>query len=250
MIIIIYGMIMFAFPIIKDPSIKTIVDSTVSSMPDSFIRVIFPFGVEAFNEIKMYSDSIHVGINIIVSIFALSLGLYSTAKEQGEGTIEYIYINPVSRSEIYFYKFFANLLNLIILCLLLWGATSFIYSYIGELEFMDILKESVDSYILILGTGFLFLALGTFISAMNKSTMNMSLLNLLIILLVLVINIVISLGVLNLQNLDFIPFSNYVELINDGIVNIGIKLLIFNVVPGILLLLLGYIIYDKKDLTI
>lgn len=250
MIVIIFGMVMFAFPIIKDPSIKTIVDTTLDTLPETLVDIVFPFGVEALNSIKMYSDSIHVGINILVSIFALSLGLYSTAKEQGEGTIEYLYINPISRADIYLDKFFANLFNLIVLSGLLWGATSFIYSYIGELDFIDILKESINSYIIIMGTGFLFLSLGTFISAMNKSTMNMSLINLLIILLVLIVNVVITLGVITLPNMEFIPYRSFVEMVNNDLVTLSIKTAIYTLVPGILLLIVGYFIYDKKDLTI
>ena len=47
MILIIYGMILFAFPIIKDPSIKTIVDTTINTLPETLIKIVFPFGTEA-----------------------------------------------------------------------------------------------------------------------------------------------------------------------------------------------------------
>ena len=250
MILIIYGMILFAFPIIKDPSIKTIVDTTINTLPETLIKIVFPFGTEALSDIKMYSVSLHVGINILVSIFALGLGLYSTAKEQGEGTIEYLYINPISRGEIYFNKFIANFLNLAILIALLLGATAYIQAYIAELNFVNVLKDSINSYIIILGTGFLFLSLGTFISAMNKNTINMSLINLLIILMILIVNVIITMGILSLPSLEFVPYRSFVELVNNNIPNIGIKTAIFNIVPGLILVLLGFFIYDKKDLTI
>ncbi len=249
-LLIIVSMFMLAFPIINDPSVQPIVESNLRSIPSQITQVLFPLGIESFNNLRLYFRTILIFISLMVSIFSLNIGLASLAKEQGYGTIEYIYINPVTRSEIMVSKFIANLINLIILVIILLLATSYAYSYVGELDLMDSIRSQIRNFIVIFFQGLLFLSIGTMISSFAKRTSGLGGIGTLIILGLLILNVLISAQMIDIPLHWLIPLRNLQETFDFETTRLGVSILLGSFVPSLIFLLIGNINYDRKDLLI
>lgn len=249
-LIIIVAMFMLAFPIVNDPSVQPIVESNLRDIPANIKDVIFPVGIEAFGNLRLYFKTILVFISVMVSIYSLNIGLSSLAREQGYGTIEYVYINPITRTEILTYKFVANLLNLIFLVLLLLLSTSYAYSYVGELDLMEVIQSQIRNFVVIFFQGLLFLSLGTMISAFAKRTSGLGGIGSLIILAILILNILISSKMIDIPGHIFIPLRTLQETYDFDITRLSMALLIGSLVPSIAFLLIGNLYYDRKDLIV
>ncbi|NLD16000.1 MAG: ABC transporter permease subunit [Tissierellia bacterium] len=249
-LVIIVTMFLLAFPIINDPSVQPIVETNLNDMPETIKNVIFPLGVEAFSNLRLYYNTLLIFISLMVSIFALNIGLGSLAREQGFGTIEYIYINPISRGEILLYKLIANISNLLILVVALLLATSYAYSYVGDVSFIETIRSQVNDFITIFLQGFLFLSLGIMISSFSKRTTGLGGVGTIIILALLLLNVLVSGKMINIPLHEFIPLRTLQETYNYDVSRLVISWLIGSLIPSILFLLIGNVNYERKDLII
>ena len=105
---ILLGVFMAFFPALQDESMEVIVKSGINSMPESIRQFIFPFSENNLNDIVKYSANIIKFLNFFIAIFAMLMGLNTLAKEQSEGTIDYLYSLPNSRVDIVTMKLIAN----------------------------------------------------------------------------------------------------------------------------------------------
>ncbi len=249
-LVIIVTMFLLAFPIINDPSVQPIVESNLKDIPETIKNVICPLWIEAFNNLRLYYNTILIFVSFMVSVFALNIGLGSLAREQGFGTIEYIYINPISRGEILVYKFIANVLNLLFLLIALFIAITYAYSYVGDVDFIETMRSQINNFITIFVQGFLFLSLGTMISSFSKRTTGLGGISTIIILALLLLNILISGKMISIPGHEFIPLRTLQETYNYDISRLFISWLIGSLIPSIVFLLIGNINYERKDLII
>ena len=109
-------------------------------------------------------------INLAICIFVMLKGTSSLIREETDGTIEYLYAKPVSRTDIVCQKLLANLL-----CFFLFVAAFYLLSVVSYLAFSDYsLDESMKEVAIILGgtlfVGFIFLPAGFFLSTAIKSS--------------------------------------------------------------------------------
>lgn len=249
-IVILGIMVLLAFPIINDPSVEPIVKTNLEHIPTNVSNVIFPLGKEAFSSIELYFKTILVGVSFMFGIYSLNIGLDSLAKEQGYGTIEYLYINPITRGEILTSKFIGNVLNLLILAALLLVAMSYGYAYVIDTDFVSLMTNQVSHFIIIFFNGLLFLSLGTMISAFSNRTSGLGGISAFIIIAFLVLNILISANIVQIPLVEFVPFRTLQETYSFEYNKIIMTLLISKIIPSIIFIAISYIYYDRKDLVI
>lgn len=243
-------MLLFAFPIINDPSIQPILESNFNDIPNSIKNVIFPFETSSLYNLRLYFNNLLLLVSFIVSIYGLNIGLNSLAKEQGYGTIDYLFINPITRGEIVLYKFIANLFNLLFLVILLFLSSCYAYSYIGEVDFINIMIEKSISFIVIFTQGMFFLSLGTMVSAFAKRTSSLNGVGSLIIITFLILNILISSKILYVPFKEFIPLRTLQETIDYNQSLLLVSVAISHIVPTIVFYIIGNVYYERKDLII
>lgn len=250
-LIIMTTMFLLAFPIFNDPTVQPIVENNLNNIPKSISNAIFPFGIESFTDISLYFDSILLFIQLMISIYSLNIGLMSLAKEQGFGTIEYLYINPVSRSEIILKKFIGNLFNILILVILSCLIANYAYSYIDKVDFIESVKTNMIKYIIIFLEGFLFLSIGTMISSFAKRTSNLGAILFFVISTVIVINILASLGKIGSPLLNvFFPLRLLQDLNLNDLAKVIIVLIIGKIIIGLFFYIIGHIHYNRKDFIV
>lgn len=250
-LLIIISMFLLAFPIINDPSVGPIVVNNLDLIPESITDVVFPYGLEIFEDYELYFKSILVFVQFIVVVFALNIGLMSLAKEQGFGTIDYLYINPISRTDILVSKYIANLIHVISFSIISFLIGIFIFTYISEVDFLSTIKGYIVELVIVIFEGIMFLSLGTMISALSKRISGLNSLATIIMLVVLLINIVLSLELINIGPLSsLIPLRTLQQTNPTDLVTTLINLGVGKLLPSILFIVIAYISYNKKDLTI
>ncbi len=253
-IILLTSMFLFAFPILTDPTIQPFIYNNINRIPEKLTSILLPFGPDTFNNIDSFFNTIMLFTQFLLSIFALSLGLISVAREQGFGTIDLLYINPVSRKEIVIKKFIANIILLLIINILIDIIATFIYIYLSESQIMDSINNNLILYISIFLETILFLSIGTMISCLSRRTAYMGLIGLIIVAGFLALYVSISTNILPINNSSIralIPYNTTIEVLKntDLILNIVI-LSLSKLVPAIIFLILGKLYYNRKDLIV
>lgn len=250
-LVIMTSLFLLAFPIVNDPSVAPIVLNNLDLIPTNISNVIFPYGIEAFSDFEIYFDTILIFIQLIICIFAVNIGLNSLAKEQGFGTIDYLYINPVSRNQILFSKFLGNLLSILVLLILTLIFSTFIYSYISELNFIDVLTTNLIKFAVIFLESILFLSFGTMISAFSKRVSGLTGFATLLIFGLLVLNTIISLEIFDLGIINsLIPLRTLQEIDLNNAVNVLLILFISKIAISILFIIISSVTYNRKDLIV
>lgn len=245
-------MLMLAFPIINDPSVSPIIINTISNIPESVINVFFSNGLITFENLPIYFDSILIFIQFMVCIFAFNIGSISLAKEQGFGTIDYMYINPVTRNEIVIKKTLANILSLLFLTIIMFLISTYAYSYVAEIDFISSLKEYFLKFTVIFLEGLLFLSLGVLISSFAKKTVGLSYISTIIFVLVLALNILISIKIVKIPVFleGIIPLRTLQILNFNDLFQYSLMLIVSKILPTIIFITIALLNYNRKDLIV
>lgn len=172
-LVILTGLLMAIYPLMMDSNMKSIFDSFLESLSPSVKSVLGFYDEIDYTNISDFLGFIFQYIAVFIVIFAMQLGANALAKEQANGSIEYIYLNPISRNEIVTQKFLANIISYLLLLILLGVATVGIL-FIVKLEVEISLSLAIYALAKILGgifvAGIVFMSIGLFFSSLSKST--------------------------------------------------------------------------------
>lgn len=248
---ILTGLLMSIYILMLDANMKSIFDSFLSSLSDNVKNVLgFKEGID-YTDISDYLGFIFQYIFVFIAMFAMQLGANSLAREQSQGSIGYIYSNPISRSEIVTQKFLANMLTYFIMLFSL-ALVTFGIVYVIHMEVEVSMQMAIFAIAKIFGGmfigGLVFMSVGLFFSSMSKSTNFTEATSILFVLLTLLITIfgkiygatfkaVVEKFTLEIFNPVFFVKEEF------NIAGMGINLVIL-----IIFVLLSYIIYNSKEL--
>lgn len=212
------------------------------ALMDSFPKVIMI--VYGMNNIDItsvggYFSVVILFLTIMIAIYAGTLGSKIIYEEEDLMTSEFIFTKPVSRSRVYFTKFFVAFTTVTIL-----NVFAFILSYIilkQKYEIFDgFYMNMLGQYVITL----FGLSIGTFISTLKVNKMA----TLASAGIITMFYIIKTFGEIKEINLGYItPFSafNSYDILNGNISNIYI---IYYLVISIILVTAGNIFLNKRDL--
>lgn len=254
-LIILLGLMLAFYPFLAESQMNSLFNSVLESFNEPTRNILgFYEGMDIVN-IGDYLALVYHYLAILIFVFAMQLGANSLAKEQSSGNIEYIYSNPISKSEIVTGKFTANILIyilfLIIMALasfgLVLGITS-LGSDTPQVTSFEIIEGLVKVFVGLLGSGLVFMSIGFFFSAMSKSALHQDAVSALFVFLLVLLTIVgkvmgdvFAMVVSYFPNEAFRPYS-FVSA------NLNLFGLIANAVIFILMIILTYTIYSSKEL--
>ncbi|MDU5807107.1 MAG: ABC transporter permease subunit [Peptoniphilus harei] len=254
-LIILLGLMLAFYPFLAESQMNSLFNSVLESFNEPTRNILgFYEGMDIVN-IGDYLALVYHYLAILIFVFAMQLGANSLAKEQSSGNIEYIYSNPISKSEIVTGKFTANILIyilfLIIMALasfgLVLGITS-LGSDTPQVTSFEIIEGLVKIFVGLLGSGLVFMSIGFFFSAISKSSLHQDAVAALFVFLLVLLTIVgkvigdvFAMVVSYFPNEAFRPYS-FVSA------NLNLFGLIANAVIFILMIVLTYSIYSNKEL--
>lgn len=257
-LIILLGLMLAFYPFLAESQMNSLFNSVLESFNDPTRNILgFYEGMDIAN-IGDYIALVYHYLAVLIFVFAMQLGANSLAKEQTSGNIEYIYSNPISKSEIVTGKFTANILTYILFLIIMALATMGLVLGISSLAIggndlpqitsFEIFEAVVKVFVGLLGSGLVFMSIGYFFSAISKSSLHQDAVAALFVFLIVLLTIigkvigdVFGMVVSYFPNEVFRPYS-FVSA------NLNIFGLIANAVIFILMIVLTYSIYSNKEL--
>lgn len=257
-LIILLGLMLAFYPFLAESQMNSLFNSVMESFNEPTRNILGVYeGMDIVN-IGDYLALVYHYLAVLIFVFAMQLGASSLAKEQSSGNIEYIYSNPISKSEIVTGKIAANLLTYILFLIIMGLATVGLVlgiSSIGigasdasEITSFEIFEAVVKVFVGLLGSGLVFMSIGYFFSAMSKSSLHQDAVAALFVFLIVLLTIVgkvigdvFGMLVSYFPNEAFRPYS-FVSA------DLNLFGLIANAVIFILMIVLTYTIYSNKEL--
>ncbi|MDO5725949.1 MAG: ABC transporter permease subunit [Tissierellia bacterium] len=251
--IILLGVFLAIYPTFQKEEMKVILDNGVEALPETVKDIILPQGVDGLHNIYEYSANILMLLSFFIAIFAISTALNSVSREQGFGTIDYLYSNPISRTEIIISKFLAIIINYLVFILLMFGALIGMIMFLEkQSDIMGIFLNLSDIVIGFLVFGFVFISIGFLISSILKTTRANSTIAFLIVLISIILPVLRYFKIVKVSEtisnmVSPLTVYNPINIINTGL---AIKTTIIYLIFGIVALILSLIIYNNKDLEV
>lgn len=249
-LLIITGLLMAFFPLMQESNIRSLAEGFQESLGEGAAKI---FGLDYDIDFQELGDFIPFQfqfISLLLSIFVMQIGAASLCKEQSTGTIEYLYAQPLERSEIVTDKWLANFAHYVLVVLFLMVGV-FGFSYLFSPKPFP-LEECLFSVLLVFGSmigmGLFFLFFGMFYSALSNRSSHAEGGSTLLVLLFWIIYFVLKVLGSTAGNIyRFFPFHafNPLAILKDGVFLPG---MVATLGVGILFLILSYIVYGGKEL--
>lgn len=248
MIIVLF---MSFYPSMKDSGIQELVETKLSAFPEGMMEA---FGIDKmvdFTDIIQYMAYVIQYVGMAMAIYASILGVTSLLEEEAEGTIEFLYAQPVNRNQIVIYKIFSRVLLLFIYLFII-GAIAIFISIIFKpegIELFAMVKDIVNIFIGMSFVGFIFLSIGLLLSTILSPTINSTAISIGVFFITYIMGVVSKLrdGLELLKYLSPFDYALPMDLAKEGW---NSKYVILAFIIIILSISGTFILYNKKDMKI
>ena len=219
----------------------------MAEMPKS-LQAVLGVGVFDLSKASGYYGLLFLYLVLMATIHAAMLGANIIAKEERDKTSEFLFVKPVSRSNIITAKLFAALLNIVIFNLVTLASSVAIVGYYsdGEAVSGDIAMTMAGMFLLQL----LFMVIGSAISAVKKKPKTAASVATGILLLTFMLSVAIDLNE-NMKGFKYLTPFKYFEA-KDMMYGGGLDLtfVLLSVLFITMLAVITYIFYKKRDLNV
>ncbi|WP_270940276.1 ABC transporter permease subunit [Romboutsia lituseburensis] len=162
---------MALFPSMEDMGMKEIVNSKMQGMSVDLLKA---FNIDAAVDFTNIFDYLGYAIQYIAmasAIYGSILGVNSLIREESQGTIEFLYSKPITRTKIVTSKLL-SIVSIFFMYIMIIGILAMGTCYIVKPEdvtVMDLIIKIKSVFIGITLLGFIFMSLGLLISSIIKS---------------------------------------------------------------------------------
>lgn len=238
-------------PAMETDNMKSLVNAKLEGIPEG---VLAAFGISEmpdFANPSVFYAYVYQYINIALAIFAGLMAGNTLVEEESNGTMEYLYGQPISRSRIFIEKTLTTAYILLILSIIvnIAGMVSVnIFKSVGY-STKEINRNIIKMLIGTLFINFIFLSIGIFLSSISKNTKSITGMTMGLVFGTYIIGIVgdIVEKYVFLNKLSPLNIMNPMNLIDNMP---SFKLIIPWLIVSIIFIILGYINYQSKDFNI
>jgi ABC-2 type transport system permease protein len=242
---------MSMFPSMKDSGMQELVNTKMGAMPPAMLEAFNLKDVPDFSKLNEYFAYVFQYIVMAGGIYAAILGAKSLIKEESEGTIEFLYAQPVSRTRIVTMKLLSSL-AIFYSFVLIMGVASIIMSLLVKPAELEVFNMVTDIKLMFSGlflVGLVFISVGFLMSVLIHN------LRLALPVSIGIFFVTYLLGIFSsmIEQLSFLkyfsPFHYAVpsEIIKNGFDAVNIVIAMLIIVTSISA---TYLIYRKKDFII
>ena len=165
------GIFMCVFPSMSGEAMGEVMENALQAMPQEMLEAFNLTDMPDFSQIEEYFAYVFQYILLASAILAAVMGIGSLVREESDGTIEFLYAQPVTRAAIVTQKILANvflfLIYTVIVALVSLGT---VYLFLPENEnFMEQLPKLGIVFAGMLLSCFIFMAFGFFLSSVTHS---------------------------------------------------------------------------------
>lgn len=164
-------LLMLAFyPSMKTEAMQAIANAKLDSIDPAILAAMGIQEIPDFSIITNFFGYILQFITIALMVFITQQSSTLLIKEESEGTIEFLYAKPVSRTDILLQKSIAHILLFLMMMIFFIVITTAGYLIFSDYSFTKSLMECLILYGSILFVGFIFSSVGLLVSTIMKST--------------------------------------------------------------------------------
>ncbi|MGE7090449.1 ABC transporter permease subunit [Lysinibacillus sp. NPDC048646] len=218
-----------------------------SAMPKS-LQAIMGTGALDISKVSGYFGVLYIYLVLMATIHAVMLGATIIAKEERDKTAEFLFVKPVSRMSIISAKLLVAVANIVSLNIVTGVSSIYLVGKYSE-------GESVNAHIAIAMTAMLilqllFLFIGSAIASVSKKPKLAASISTGILLITYILSIVIDLNE-KLSFMEYLSPFKYFEakiMMNGG--GVDSKFIVLSLISIVILLMITFVFYRRKDLKI
>lgn len=242
---------MLFFPSMEKSGLQEVFEAELKAFPEGFMEA---FGIDMgidFTNISEYLAYVIQYIAMASGVYAIILGVNSLIREETEGSIEFLYAQPVERKAIVTSKIASNAAIYALYLAILWTITALSCVAVKpeDAALAEVLKDVSAIVLGMAFTGYVFMAIGFALSTVVRSSKAAVPLAMSVFFITFIMGV---LGKLK-ENLSFFkyfsPFeyASPSEVIGDGVELVNLSLGGIIIVLGITV---TYYLYRGKDMRI
>lgn len=163
-------MILAFFPSMQTESMKELTGAKMEGLDPALLEALGLAELVDFTVITNFFGYVLQYITLAIMVLVTQSAVSSLVKEEIDGTIEFLYSKPVSRSVILSQKILANIFSFVSILIILCVITVIGYLSYSDYNFAESIKEAGIFYSSILYVGLVFMALGVLLSTLLKSS--------------------------------------------------------------------------------
>ncbi|MEG0691715.1 MAG: ABC transporter permease subunit [Oscillospiraceae bacterium] len=239
------------FPAMQNDAMKALTDAKLQSLPPA---VLAAFGLTEMTDFTILTNYFSVMIqyiNMAICVYAATLGATALIKEETDGTIEYLYAQPVTRFDIVREKMLASVCAFAILPLLMGGISCILLAIVnkGKIPYMELLEDVALTFSGLFFAGIVFMSIGFLASTLLKTSKQATPFALGAVFGTFLIGVVSAM----IKDLEFLVIFSPLDTVSPNkLMEKGFD--IGGVLVGVILILtcsaLSFFIYNKKDFKI
>lgn len=159
------------FPSMKDAGMQELVDTKLGALPPALLEAFNLEQAPDFSKLNEYFAYVFQYIVIAGCIYGGILGAKSLIQEESEGTIEFLYAHPASRTKLVTMKLLANFVLFYLFAMILGIATVAMCMIVkpADLSMIDVVTDIKLLYGGLIMVGLVFMAIGFLISVLVKN---------------------------------------------------------------------------------
>ncbi|MGL4655252.1 MAG: ABC transporter permease subunit [Sarcina sp.] len=247
----ILALFMSMFPTMESMDMMDVMMAKMDSLPIAMLEMFNISTTMDFSNIVDYFAYSFQYILMAICIYGAILGTSALSKEEDEGTIEFLYSKPITRTSIVLKKLIVSVISLFILITII-GVVSFGFALVftsGESNQIEILMQIKTILVGSLIVALIFMSVGFLISVVLKDNKSPIQIGLGMFFGTYVLGIV---GKLN-EDFEFLkylsPYDKYTpsEIVGNGF---DVTYLAISVVVILVSLVLTFVLYKKRDFRV
>jgi len=162
------------FPSMQTEGMKELAGAKLEGIDPALLEALGLAEMKDFTLISNYFGYLLQFTALSIMAFVMLFAVNSLVKEETDGTIEFLYSKPVTRSRIYVQKILAMSLSFFLLIAALFIVTGAGYVLFSDYSLAESIEELGKLYGAVLFAGFVFMALGVLFSSLIKSAKSSS----------------------------------------------------------------------------
>lgn len=243
------AILLLFFPSMKNESMKALTDAKLEGISPLLLESLGLTEMVDFSNITNYFGYLLQFIVIAIYIYITQNAYNLLIKEERDGTIEYIYSKPIKRSELFISKIIYLIISYSILIISLAIISLIFYLILGEYSFSKSFNEIATLYRGIYFVGFIYIAIGLFLSMFSKNVLDTYGISAGFVMLTFIVGIVSAL----IKEFEFLRYLSPLKWVEyQNLLNNGLK--IKEIVPAIIVIIstiyISFKLYKKRDLLI
>ena len=162
------------YPSMKTEAMQALADAKLENISPAVLAVLGLAAIPDFTVITNYFGYVLQFIVLAFAVFAVNSAVRLLVKEEGEGTVEFLYSKPVSRTDIFIQKVLSHLALCTAMVLCFAAVTVTGYMLFSDFRFAEAVRESLIFYSAVLFIAAVFSSVGFLVSAVLKNSRSSS----------------------------------------------------------------------------